>query len=74
MGTEGEECSKMDEENWEVLGKVTNSPKLKGEFKKIIAESKEEGNVCRALQEFYDDGIAEGKAEGKAIKLYRTDL
>lgn len=65
-----QECSKMDDESWDVLGKVTNSPKLIGEFKNKVVEKAEykveEGTgMCRALQEFYDDGIA----EGQAIKL-----
>lgn len=68
------ECSKMDDESWEVLGKVTNSSKLIGEFKSKIeakAEDKveENGKMCRALQEFYDDGVAEGRAEGMATNL-----
>lgn len=62
------ECSKMDDESWEALGKVTNSPKLIEKFKdkiseKIESNEEEEGKVCRALQEFYDDGVAEGRAE-----------
>lgn len=71
------ECEKMDSESWDVLGKVTNSPKLISKLKNKVEESKKEenkkeenkeekGKVCRALQEFYNDGIAEGKAEGKA--------
>ena len=66
------ECSKMDDESWEVLGKVTNSPKLINNFKDKVKENKvaeEERNVCRALQEFYDDGIAEGEAKGEAKTL-----
>ncbi|MBQ9926395.1 MAG: hypothetical protein IJO65_00330 [Lachnospiraceae bacterium] len=56
------ECSKMDDESWDVLGKVTNSPKMINQFKN---KAEEEGNMCRALEEFYDDGVA----EGEAIKL-----
>lgn len=62
----------MDDESWEVLGKVTNSPKLINKFKDKVKENKveeEEGNVCKALQEFYDDGVAEGEAKGEAKKL-----
>lgn len=51
-----EECSKMDDESWDVLGKVTNSPKLINRFRDKIEENKEgERNMCKALQEFYDD-------------------
>lgn len=65
-----EECSKMDDESWEVLGKVTNSPKLINKFKNKMEESKEESeDMCKALQEFYDDGVAEGEAKGEAKKL-----
>lgn len=57
------ECSKMDNESWDVLGKVTNSSKLINQFKNKVEESKEENkDMCRALQEFYDDGKAEGRA------------
>ena len=57
------ECSKMDDESWDVLGKVTNSPKMINQFKN---KAEEEGNMCRALEEFYDDGVAEGITKGKA--------
>ena len=57
------ECSKMDNESWDVLGRVTNSSKLINQFKNKVEESKEENKgMCRALQEFYDDGKAEGRA------------
>lgn len=62
-----EECSKMDNESWDVLAKVTNSPKLINKLKNKVEESKEEGKVCRALQEFYNDGIAEGKKTGISV-------
>jgi len=58
------ESEKMDSESWDILGKVTNSPKLISKLKNKAEESKEEkGKVCRALQEYYNDGIAEGKAD-----------
>ncbi|MBQ9926412.1 MAG: Rpn family recombination-promoting nuclease/putative transposase [Lachnospiraceae bacterium] len=63
------ECVKMDAESWDVLGKVTNSPKMINDFKNKMEKNnkaEEEGNMCRALEEFYNDGVAEGRAEGKA--------
>lgn len=63
------ECVKMDAESWDVLGKVTNSPKMINDFKNKMEKNnkaEEEGNMCRALEEFYNDGVAEGRAEGRA--------
>ena len=66
-----DESAKMDEESWGVLGKITHSEKLIGEFKNIVAKETVDGTkegkdkMCKALQEFYDDG----KAEGKALNL-----
>ena len=45
------ECVKMDEESWEVLGKVTNSPKLINKFKNKMEEGKEESeDMCIKYQ------------------------
>lgn len=34
---------------------------------KMGTSKEEEGKVCRALQEFYNDGIAEGKKTGISV-------
>ncbi len=58
-----EECEKMDEESWDVLGKVTNSQKVISKLKSKVKETKqEERNMCKALEEYYNDGVAEGEA------------
>ena len=37
-----EECEKMDEESWDVLGKVTNSQKVISKLKSKVKEMKQE--------------------------------
>lgn len=60
------EIKKMDAESWEMLGEITHSTGLINKLKDKTEEGEEEENMCRALEEFYNDGIAEGKAEGIA--------
>ncbi len=64
---------RMDEKSWQTLVGLTESKRLK----KLIDTKKEcekvgkkgENIVCRALEEFYNDGINEGKTVGKDMKL-----
>lgn len=64
---------RMDEKSWQTLVDLTESKRLK----KLIDTKKEcekvgkkgENIVCRALEEFYNDGVNEGKTVGKDVKL-----
>ena len=50
-----------------MLGKVTNSQKVISKLKSKVKETKrEERNMCKALEEYYNDGVAEGEMKGKA--------
>lgn len=58
-----EETRQMDEESWRVLGEITHAEKL---IQKLTDKKEEEGqDMCRALEEFYNDGKMEGRMEGK---------
>lgn len=56
-------CEKMDNESWEILGNITHAGRMICQLTtKFEKKSGEDKVMCKALEEFYNDGIAEGKA------------
>ena len=56
----------MDDESWSMLAKITHSDKLIKAIQSNDEGEKESHNVCKAIDDFYNDGVEEGKAIGKA--------
>ena len=60
-----ERCRGMDEESWYIFGEITRSRHIQ----KILRGKKQEKRggeeMCRAMDEWYNDAIEEGKAKGK---------
>lgn len=59
---DSEKYKDMDEESWYLLSQLTNSKSIRNLIQRREQEEREEGSMCKAL----DDLIADGKAEGKA--------
>lgn len=62
-----ENVQKMDDESWYMLSRITHSDKLMRAITLKSDKNEENGNMCKAIDDFYNDGVEEGKAEGKAI-------
>lgn len=60
-----ERCRNMDEESWYIFGEITRSRHIQ----KILRGKKQEKRggeeMCRAMDEWYNDAIEEGMARGK---------
>lgn len=61
-----ENAQKMDDESWYMLGQVTHSEELMKAIALKNDKCEESEAMCKALEDFYNDGVEEGKAIGKA--------
>lgn len=61
-----ENAQKMDDESWYMLGQVTHSEELMKAITLKNDKCEESEAMCKALEDFYNDGVEEGKAIGKA--------
>ena len=58
-------CRRMDEESWHVFSQITHSSHLKNILKNNGKKWNGGEGMCKAMDEWYDDAIAEGKEKGK---------
>ena len=60
-----ENAQKMDDESWYMLGQVTHSEELMKAIALKNDKCEESEAMCKALEDFYNDGVEEGKSIGK---------
>ena len=59
-----ERCRSMDEESWHIFGEITRSRHIQKILKSKMQEKRGGEEMCRAMDEWYNDAVEEGKAKG----------